>query len=40
MTSGDAGETRENALEVGDAMQSGVLTLISSAQATPVIVNC
>jgi len=36
---GDAGETPVNggnALEVGDAMQS----LISSAPATPVVVNC
>ena len=34
------GRDSRNALDVGDAKQSSVLSLISSAPATPVIVNC
>jgi len=34
------GRDSENALDVGDAMQSSMLSLISSAPAMPVIVNC
>jgi len=34
------GRDSRNALEVGDAKQSSVLSLISSTPAMPVIVNC
>ena len=37
---GRRGRDSGNALEAGDAMQSNVLSLISSAPTMPVIVNC